>query len=631
MFTERVTPTWADIPNMPWKTAPTTGHIMGTITNSDTGAWADGATVSVTGPVNRTMTADGTGFYAFIDLPPGSYTVTVTNLGYFDAEATVNVAVGEVTGNMYEQDFSLVPAFAPTITMQPLDQTVSPGSNAVFTVAATGTPPLSYQWRFYGAEIPGATDTTYTRTNAQIPDMGPYSVVVSNVFGAATSTNAMLDVLTAPVILSQPQSVAITAGQSAQFTVTAGGAPPLAYQWRFNGADLAGETANTLTLAAPLATDGGAYSVLVTNTNGAALSADALLTFMPGAVGDNSFDQGVIPVSAKGVIAVSAGTWNTVALRADGTALAWGDNSRGQCEVPPGLEGLLAIAAGRYHGLAIRADRTVVSWGAGDYGQTTVPAGLTNVIAIAAGSWHSVALRGDGTVAAWGDDSFGQSHVPAGLSNVTAIAAGGNHTLALKADGTVAAWGENTDPRGNITGQSVVPQGLTDVVAIAAGDYHSLAVKRDGTVVAWGADFDGQCEVPSGLTGVAAVAGGGSHSLALQADGSVAAWGANWSGQCNIPAAYQPAVAIAAGGYHSVVLLEGTMPVARLMAGDRSGDRFSTLIQTLSRKHYALEYKPSLDATNWTAVCTNAGNGALSILTDSTAAGAQRFYRMRQW
>jgi hypothetical protein len=65
--------------------------------------------------------------------------------------------------------------------------------------------------------------------------------------------------------------------------------------------------------------------------------------------------------------------------------------------------------------------------------------------------------------------------------------------------------------------------------------------------------------------------------------------------------------------------------------GDNSQSQFSTRVQTLNRKCYALECNSSLAATNWTALCTNAGNGALRILTDQNATGLQRFYRMRQW
>ncbi len=76
------------------------------------------------------------------------------------------------------------------------------------------------------------------------------------------------------------------------------------------------------------------------------------------------------------------------------------------------LQDALAIAAGGYHNLAIRANGKVVAWGANDYGQTNVPEGLSEVIGIAAGTWHSVALRANGTVAVWGDNTFGQTNLP---------------------------------------------------------------------------------------------------------------------------------------------------------------------------------------------------------------------------
>jgi hypothetical protein len=90
-------------------------------------------------------------------------------------------------------------------------------------------------------------------------------------------------------------------------------------------------------------------------------------------------------------------------------------------------------------------------------------------------------------------------------------------------------------------------------------------------------------------------------------------------------------VGVAAGTYHTVALLEKTIPVPLLLNPARQGNQFSTLVQTLNRKHYALEYKDSLDATNWSCACTNTGNGALRILPDAMADAPQRFYRMRQW
>jgi hypothetical protein len=437
---------------------------------------------------------------------------------------------------------------------------------------------------------------------------------------------------TAPVITGQPQSASILPGQTVSFSVTATGSSPLAHQWRFNGTDISGATSSALTLAPALATNAGTYSVWVTNGYGTALSSNAVLgVLVATTAGDNTFSQTNVPVLASNLIAIAAGAWHSLGLGADGTVLAWGNDSSGQCALPSGLTDALAIAAGGYHNLAIKANGTVAAWGADDYGQATVPAGLTGVIAIAAGTWHSLALRADGTVVAWGDNSFGQTSVPAGLGGVVAVAAGGNHSLALRTNGTVVGWGENTDAEGRVVGQAVSPLGLKNVVAIAAGEYHSLAVKADGTVTAWGDNSQGQCNLPAGLSNVVAVAGGGAHSLALRADGAVSAWGADWNNQCDIPPGLFPAVGIAAGSYHTAVLLESIIPVPRLLSPARKGSRFSTLAQTLNRKTYVLEYKNFLTATSWSVLSTNAGNGALRMLADSSAAAPARFYRMVQW
>ncbi len=88
----QVTPTWADVPQMPWKTSPTKGHIGGTLTTV-AGEWADGAIVTITGPDGRTMVSDGTGFYAFIDLDPGVYQIDVIFQGS-EGHKTVTVTAG---------------------------------------------------------------------------------------------------------------------------------------------------------------------------------------------------------------------------------------------------------------------------------------------------------------------------------------------------------------------------------------------------------------------------------------------------------------------------------------------------------------------------------------------------------
>jgi hypothetical protein len=235
--------------------------------------------------------------------------------------------------------------------------------------------------------------------------------------------------------------------------------------------------------------------------------------------------------------------------------VAWGNNDSGQTQIPAGLTNAVAVAGGQDYSLALKSDGTVVAWGAHWNGFTyvpmTPPASLSNVVSIGAGYSHCVALHTDGTVTAWGYPELGNMDVPLGLNEVVAIAVGYVHNLALRSDGTVVAWGYNT------SGNTVVPAEVTNVVAIAAGLFHSLALRSDGTVITWGADCEGAAiAAPVGLTNVVAIAGGCAHSLALKSDGTVVAWGENLAGQLNVPASLKNVVTIAAGETHSLALKE---------------------------------------------------------------------------
>ena len=275
-----------------------------------------------------------------------------------------------------------------------------------------------------------------------------------------------------------------------------------------------------------------------------------------------SWGRQVIPFFEPGAryFKIAGGLVHSLALRSDGTVVAWGENFSGQCMVPAGLSGVVAIAAGGSHSLALKSDGTVAEWGKFWNGSTlvnvAVPINLNDVRTIAAGAYHSLALKSDGTVVAWGANDVGQSMVPSSLSGVVAIAGGGFHNLALKSDGTLVAWGHNP------FGQCSVPTGLSGVVAIEAGTAHSLALKSDGKVVAWGANDYGQSTVPAGLSGVVAIAAGDSHSLALKSDGTVVAWGLNDFGQSTVPITLNGVMDLAAGGLHSMALRNnGTVEV----------------------------------------------------------------------
>ena len=407
---------------------------------------------------------------------------------------------GSVTSSIVSLSVSAA-GTPPTITQQPSNAVVTAASNASFSVAATGTSPLSYQWYRGTNFLTGATNASLTLTNVQPNQAGLYTVVVSNQAGSVVSSGAALSIL---------PSASLDGGRIAAWGLDSAGQ-----------VSLAPGASNIISIAA-----GENFTV--------ALKSDGTVM----AWGNNFYGQVTgtpnlstyllaNPVSLGGQVlsnirSLSARRAHTLALKNDGTVVSWGNGSSGETSVPTGLSGVSAVAAGGLHSVALKSDGTVVAWGGNNQGQSSVPVGLSGVVAIAAGYEHTLALKGDGTIVAWGRNSnYGESTVPSGLGTVTAIAAGEAHNVAIKADGTVTVWGANFFPPNGI------PEGLSDVKQISAGADFTLALKTDGSVVAWGFNGYGQTNVPAGLTGVTAVAAGYGHSVAL--------FGASSPGLANIP------------------------------------------------------------------------------------------------
>ncbi len=166
----------------------------------------------------------------------------------------------------------------PTITTQPQGQTTTAGSSVTFFVVASGAQPLSYQWRLNGADIPGATSSSYAIANVQTTDSGDYTVRVSNSLGTVYSVAATLTVQYAPVITTEPPSQTVNIGSNVTFTVVATGNPAPTYQWKLNGANISGATSSTYTRNNVQPADAGSYAVVVNNSAGSATSRTAALT-----------------------------------------------------------------------------------------------------------------------------------------------------------------------------------------------------------------------------------------------------------------------------------------------------------------------------------------------------------------
>jgi poly(3-hydroxybutyrate) depolymerase len=174
----------------------------------------------------------------------------------------------------------------PIITQQPQSCTNLAGSTAIFTVEATGTPPLAYHWQKLTAnwsELAGRTNTALALTNVQTSDAADYRVAATNADGATTSAPAHLYVLVPPKITPTTnfQHQAVHVGSNALFAVTASGTAPLSYQWRLDGHDLTGQTNSTISFNPVQPADEGDYMVVITNVAGSVISAPARLWVVP--------------------------------------------------------------------------------------------------------------------------------------------------------------------------------------------------------------------------------------------------------------------------------------------------------------------------------------------------------------
>ena len=528
------------------------------------------------------------------------------------------------------------------------------GQTATLQTTVTGPGLLTFWW--YGSYTPDdgsklifsvgatpmATNTSYPSWSQQIVYIGAGSQTLKWVFsdssfgtfypGYVDQVNWMAG-SNAPLIIAQPFSQSVIPGLNTTFSVIAGGAPTLTYQWQLNGTNVPGATNPSLTITNVQATNLGIYHVVISNKSGTNTSTDASLEFGQLAVwGDNPpiDNRGTPPPGATNVQLISAGGGHNLWVKTDGTIFDWG-SSNSLAANPDAISNILHGAALNGGSAVLNADGTVTAWG--NPAITTLPANMTNVVAIAQGptATYCMALKADGTVVVSGTSSL--TNVPSTATNIVSIAAGEQHCLALRSDGIIVTWGDNSAGQRNVPSAQLY-SATNRVVAIAAGAFNSTALRSDGTVFCWGSNSSGQTNVPPTAKGIVAIAAGFAHNLALRTNGTVVAWGRNLSGQTNVPPNLSNVVAIAAGSLHSMALV-GSQPVAFAANPSISTNSFSFSIPSQNGYVFELEFKNSLADTNWTANWNGAplaaGNGTNLFLTDPAATNSQRFYHVRKW
>jgi DNA-binding beta-propeller fold protein YncE len=168
------------------------------------------------------------------ELPQG---IAVDSTGNF-------IYVTDVYDNLIQVFVNNLNIVAPIITNQPASQIVLAGVNVTFSVGVVGTAPFAYQWSSNSIAISSATNATFTLTNVSLSDSATYSVLVTNSYGSALSSDAVLAVLPV-VVMTQPASSVTTTGAVLNGSVTVGPDETVAwFEWGTdtNYGNIEGET-----------------------------------------------------------------------------------------------------------------------------------------------------------------------------------------------------------------------------------------------------------------------------------------------------------------------------------------------------------------------------------------------------
>ena len=183
-----------------------------------------------------------------------------------------SVRIGNAAGTATSAEAEVIVLEPPSITQQPVARTVAIGANVELSVQAAGSPPLLYQWRRNGSDLPGGTEPRLVLQNVTGNQGGAYTVMVSNLVGSVVSAPAAIEVLEPPSFLTQPKSQTVVAGSTLQFEVTVRGAVPWTFQWYKDGRPITGATDPSLRFVVAKESDSGEYTIRVSNSVGEALS-----------------------------------------------------------------------------------------------------------------------------------------------------------------------------------------------------------------------------------------------------------------------------------------------------------------------------------------------------------------------
>ena len=314
-----------------------------------------------------------------VDIPGATanwFTVPATALA--DNSSTFRVVVtnssGSITSAVATLTVNAAPA-NPVIVTPPVNQTVSASQPVTFTVGATGTAPLGYQWKKNGMDVVGATASSLNLPAAITADCGAaFSVVVSNGSGNVTSAGATLAVIPAPgapIILCNPVRQRVLVNQTATWSVTAWSASPMSYQWQkgtFSGnmVNIPGATNSTYTTPlTTLADHLTLFRCVVSNPAGNVTSASEMLfvtstVARPTQITSALTAAGQVGVPFSYTIASSGGTMPVTLSASPLPAALTVNPATGVISGTPAAEGTTQIVIGATNSAGDAPSRTLV-------------------------------------------------------------------------------------------------------------------------------------------------------------------------------------------------------------------------------------------------------------------------------
>ena len=268
----------------------------------------------------------------------------ITSVGSTDS-ASYYCIVTNSCGTTTSNSIFLTVKQSPKITAQSGGTSVCSGNAANYTVTATGSATLSYQWYKDNTAISGQTGSAYAISSTNSSSAGTYYCAVTNTCGTSSSSAYSLTIKEKPTITAQTGSTSLCAGQNMTFSVTAGGTSPVTYQWYKSTTAVSGATNSTYTINSVSSADSASYYCIATNSCGSATSSTAFLTVL----------QPPKVKSQSGVTSVCSGSAANFSVTASGSSTLTYQWYKNNTAIPStnspnyAISSATTASAGNYH------------------------------------------------------------------------------------------------------------------------------------------------------------------------------------------------------------------------------------------------------------------------------------------